>query len=116
EAPMVSPKESLKIMEIEDGFKIELVTNEPTVNTPVAMSFDGKGRIWVVEMQGYMLDTVGTGEDLPSGKIVILEDKNNDGFFESRKVFMDSFVLPRAISLIEDGLLIADTPFPRNDE
>lgn len=111
EAPMVSPKESLKLMEIEDGFKIELVANEPTVNTPVAMLFDDKGRIWVVEMQGYMLDTVGTGEDLPSGKIVILEDRNKDGFFESRKVFIDSLVLPRAISFIEDGILIAEPPF-----
>src|SRR5690606_31384922 len=111
EAPMVSPKESLKIMEIEDDFKIELVANEPTVNTPVAMLFDNKGRIWVVEMQGYMLDTVGTGEDFPSGKIVILEDRNKDGFFESRKVFIDSLVLPRAISFIEDGILIAEPPF-----
>src|SRR5690606_2287611 len=53
----------------------------------------------------------GTGEDLPSGKIVILEDRNKDGFFESRKVFIDSLVLPRAISFIEDGILIAEPPF-----
>ncbi|GAA4306691.1 hypothetical protein GCM10023149_00040 [Mucilaginibacter gynuensis] len=98
-------------MKLEPGFKAELVAAEPMVSTPVAMTFDNRWRMWVVEMNGYMPDTLGTGEDAPSGKIVILEDKNNDGIADERKVFIDSLRLPRALCLIEDGLLVAEPPY-----
>ncbi|RYE19402.1 MAG: dehydrogenase [Sphingobacteriales bacterium] len=74
------------------------------------MSFDAKGRMWVVEMIGYMPDSLGRGEDQPSGNIVILDDKNKDGIADERTVFLDSLVLPRAICLIDGGILVAEPP------
>jgi len=109
-SPVLSPDQSLKKMHVEDGFEVELVAAEPLVNSPIAMTFDDKGRIWLLEMESYMLDTLGTGEDKPTGKIVILTDKDKDGEFDDRKIFMDSLVLPRAISFIDDGMLIAEPP------
>lgn len=76
----------------------------------VSMSFDKDGRIWVVQMNDYMPDTLGTGEENPTGKIVILSDTNGDGVMDDRKLFLDSLVLPRAICLIEDGILVAEPP------
>ncbi len=110
EAPQLSPEESMKKMHVEDGFMVKLVAAEPLIKAPVAMSFDEAGRIWVVDMQDYMPDTSGTGEDEPSGKIVILTDTNGDGAMDESKVFLDSLVLPRAICLIEDGILVAEPP------
>ncbi|HEX5026061.1 MAG TPA: dehydrogenase, partial [Agriterribacter sp.] len=110
DAPQLSPKESLRAMEVEDGFEVKLVAAEPLVNTPVALTFDDKGRIWVLEMEGYMPDVNGNGEDVRNGKIVILEDKNGDGSPDERKVFMDSLQLPRAFCLVEDGILVAEPP------
>lgn len=110
DAPPLSPRESIKKMHLEAGLSIQLVAAEPLVSAPVAISFDEKGRMWVVEMQGYMPDTLGTGEELPSGKVVILTDVNGDGIMDERKVFLDSLVLPRAICFIEDGLLVAEPP------
>lgn len=107
-SPFLSAEESLKKIQIEEGFEVKLVASEPLISTPVAFSFDGKGRMWVIEMTGYMPDTVGTGEDIPNGKIVILEDKNKDGVMDDRKVFLDSLVLPRALCLIENGILIGE--------
>ncbi len=109
-APVLSPAESIKKMKLEESFAIKLVASEPLVEAPVALTFDEKGRIWADEMVNYMPDTVGTGEDKPTGKIVILEDKNKDGIMDDRKVFMDGLVLPRALCLIENGLLIAEPP------
>lgn len=109
-SPVVSPEESIKKMQVANGFEVKLVAAEPLVNTPVALTFDAKGRIWVVEMEGYMPDTLGTGEDVPNGKVVILEDRNNDGVADERKVFLDGLVLPRAICLIENGILVAEPP------
>lgn len=57
EAPQLSPEESIKKMHVENGFDVKLVASEPLVVAPVAISFDNKGPIWVVEMQDYMPDT-----------------------------------------------------------
>lgn len=109
-SPVLSPEESLERIEVEEGFEVQLVAAEPLVNSPVAMTFDNKGRMWVAEMQGYMPDTLGTDEDKPTGKIVILEDKDKDGTIDNRKVFLDSLVLPRALCFVENGILIAEPP------
>lgn len=110
ESPFLTPEESLKKIAVEQGFTVELVAAEPLVNSPVALQFDELGRMWVVEMQSYMLDTVGTGEDEPAGQIVVLEDTDKDGVYDQRQVFLDSLVMPRAICLIEDGILVAEPP------
>lgn len=109
-SPVLSPQKSLAAMQVEEGFEVQLVAAEPLVSAPIALTFDKKGRIWVLEMVGYMPDTAGTGENQPNGKIVILEDKNGDGQMDNRKVFLDSLVLPRAICLTDNGILVADPP------
>lgn len=118
-SPALSPEESLEHFKIEDGFDIKIVAAEPLLQAPVAADFDEKGRIWAVEMTGYMPDTAGTDETInQSGKIVILEDKDKDGVMDERKVFMDSLLLPRAICFYDDGILVAVPPvlwFVQND-
>ncbi|MCC9135566.1 c-type cytochrome [Pontibacter silvestris] len=109
-SPVLSPEESLERMQVEEGFEVQLVAAEPFVNSPVAMVFDNNGRMWVSEMQGYMPDTLGTDEDKPTGKIVILEDKDKDGTIDDRKVFLDSLVLPRALCFVENGIMVAEPP------
>ncbi len=109
-SPVLSAEESIKKMHFEKGFTVKLVAAEPLTTAPVALNFDDNGRIWVVEMEDYMPDTLGTGEDEHKGKVVILSDKNGDGTMDDRKVFLDSLVLPRAICLIENGILVAESP------
>ena len=109
-APVLSAADAISKMHIEKGFEIKLVASEPLIAAPVAVSFDKGGRIWVVQMNDYMPDTLGTGEDRPTGKVVILSDKNGDGIMDEQKIFLDSLVLPRAICLIEDGILVAEPP------
>lgn len=107
-SPFIPASQTIGKMVIEDGFEVKLVAAEPLVSAPVAMQFDDKARMWVVEMVGYMPDTIGTGEDIRNGNIVILDDKNKDGVYDDRKVVIDSLVLPRAICLIDNGILVAE--------
>lgn len=107
---VLSPEASIKAMEVEAGFDVELVASEPLVVAPVAMTFDNRGRIWLAEMEGYMPDTLGTGEDAPVGRIVILSDEDGDGQMDDRKIFLDSLVMPRALCLVNGGLLVAEPP------
>ena len=96
---------------IEDGFNLEVIAAEPLLKAPVAIDFDAKGRIWVAQMPGYMNDLQGSGEEDPSGSIVILEDLDNDGIADHSKVFMDSLVMPRALAHVYGGLLYAEPPY-----
>jgi hypothetical protein len=62
ESPVIAPSETLKHFVLEKDFQIQLVASEPLVSAPVAASFDSRGRLWVVEMNAYMPDTSGNGE------------------------------------------------------
>jgi mono/diheme cytochrome c family protein/glucose/arabinose dehydrogenase len=109
-APVLSPEEALRGFVLEPGFRIELVAAEPLVGDPVAIAFDPSGRIWVVEMRGYMHDVDGRGEDLPNGRVVVLEDTDGDGRMDASTVFLDGIVMPRSIALVNDGVLVGAPP------
>lgn len=102
---------SLDGYEIEDGFKLEVIAAEPLLIAPVAIDFDSKGRIWVVQMPGYMNDMQGSDEDKPIGSIKILEDLDNDGVADHAKTFIDNLVMPRALAHVYGGLLYSEPPF-----
>ncbi|HDZ06660.1 hypothetical protein LCGC14_0190240 [marine sediment metagenome] len=102
---------SLDSYKVEDGFSLEVIAAEPLLKAPVAIDFDAKGRIWVAQMPGYMNDLQGSGEEDPSGSIVILEDLDEDGIADHSKVFIDSLVMPRALAHVYGGLLYAEPPY-----
>jgi mono/diheme cytochrome c family protein len=104
------PKFSLDDYKVEDGFELKLIASESLLKAPVSMDFDNKGRIWVVQMIGYMPNLEGVGEEIPNGRISILEDVNKDGVIDRSKVFMNKLVLPRALALVYGGLLYVDGP------
>jgi mono/diheme cytochrome c family protein len=104
------PGISFDTYKVADGFEIQLVASEPLIEAPVAIDFDNQGRIWVVEMRGYMPNLAGTGEDQPNGRISILDSFDKDGVAKHSKVFLDSLVLPRAIAHVYGGLLYAAPP------
>ncbi|MGR3811809.1 DUF7133 domain-containing protein [Jiulongibacter sp. NS-SX5] len=104
------PDLSLDSYVVEDGFELSIIASEPHFSAPVAMDFDDRGRMWVVEMRGYMPNLEGIGEEVPNGRITILEDLDNDGKIDHSKVFLDELVLPRAIAHAYGGLLYTDGP------
>ncbi len=109
-APVLSAEEELRTFTLEKGFTLDLIASEPMVQDPVALTFDGRGRMWVAEMLGYMPDVDGTGEDSINGRISVLEDTDGDGKMDRSTHFLDNYVLPRALALIDGDktLLFAD--------
>ena len=107
-SPALSPEESLQSFQLAQGLKVELVAAEPLVEEPVVIQFDSKGRLWLVEMRGFMQDIEGTDEGAPIGRVSVLLDDNGDGRMDRSVVFADSLVLPRSIAFVEDGVLIAE--------
>ncbi len=105
----LSPEASLKTMHLPEGYRLEMVAGEPMVQEPVAVAWDGNGRMYVAEMITYMLDADATGEQEPRSRISLLEDTDNDGKMDKRSVFIDSLLLPRMIQCVGNELLVNET-------
>ena len=100
----------MKTFSMPPGYRVELVAHEPLIQDPVMIDWDGDGRMWVVEMPGFMRDVNGAGERDPIGKVVVLEDTNRDGRMDKRTVFQDGFVLARWLKVLDRGVLVAEPP------
>ncbi len=107
-APVLTPAEELATFKLPAGFRAELIAGDPLIGDPVAMQFSPDGRLWVLEMRGYMPNAEAEGEREPVGVIAVLTDTNGDGIYDKRTVFLDKLVMPRAMSLVGDGLLVGE--------
>jgi putative membrane-bound dehydrogenase-like protein len=105
----LSPRRELATFSVPEGFRVELVACEPAVVDPVAMAFDERGRIFVVEMRGYPNAGVATGF-VTSGRIKLLEDADGDGFYEKSTVYADKLRFPTGVLPWRGGLLVANAP------
>ncbi|HKS37843.1 MAG TPA: c-type cytochrome, partial [Verrucomicrobiae bacterium] len=108
-APVLPPSEALKSFKLQPGFRIELVASEPLVHDPVQIAFDPDGRLWVLEMSGFMPNLEGA-ELEKVGSVALLEDTDDDGKMDKRTVFLDELVMPRALALVRGGVLVAEPP------
>jgi mono/diheme cytochrome c family protein/glucose/arabinose dehydrogenase len=109
-APVLSAAQAQASFTLPEGLRIELVASEPLVEDPVAMTFGPDGRLWVVEMRGFMPNVDGEGEDARNGRIVVLTDRDGDGRMDDSAIFLDGLVLPRAVALHRDGVLVIEPP------
>ena len=100
-----SPTESLTKITVPDGFKVTLFAGEPNVHQPIDMTFDDRGRLWVVECYSYP-DWQARDRD----RILIFDDTDNDGKFDSRKVFADGLSNITGIALGFGGVWACSTP------
>ena len=109
-APVLSAEEEMKTLVLPPGYRVELVAKEPLVVDPIAIDFDADGRMWVLEMQGFMSEPGGANSREPINDIAVLEDTNGDGVMDKRTVFADKLVLPRALKVLDAGVLVGEPP------
>ena len=53
-SPPLTAEEALRSFKVAPGYRIELVAEAPLVRHPTVLQFGPDGRLWVVEMTGYM--------------------------------------------------------------
>jgi glucose/arabinose dehydrogenase len=109
-SPALSPADALKTFYMPPGYHVELVASEPMIQEPVAIDWDPQGRLWAVEMPGYMNEITGRNEHDPVGRVVVLEDANGDGTMDKRTVFADGLILARALKVLDGGVLVGEPP------
>lgn len=101
-APETSP--SAGELRVAPGFRVELVAAEPLVFDPVAMAFDGDGRLFVAEHR----DFPGMDAAPPRlGRIRLLTDTDGDGRMDVSHDFAENLAAPSAVFCWSNGVLVA---------
>jgi putative membrane-bound dehydrogenase-like protein len=126
-----TPEDSVKRMTVPVGFRVRLVAAEPMIRQPVTMSFDDRGRMWVIQYLQYPhpegLKPVSVDQYLrtvydkipepppkgPKGadRITILEDPDETGRFRKSKDFLVGLNLASGMALGHGGVFVAQPPY-----
>ncbi len=110
----LAPAEQAKQFWLPDGYRMEPVLSDPLIDSPGQVTFDGNGRMFVLELRGYAQTPDGVDSLVPTGRISAHEDRNGDGTFEHHTVFVDKLMFPRfAMPFGADAVLTGET---NNDE
>jgi len=106
---VLSPEESQLLTQLPVGFKMQLFAQEPQIEKPIAMAWDERGRLWVVETVDYpntVLENRLEGND----RIKICEDTNGDGKADKFTIFADHLNLPTGIVFANGGVIVSQAP------
>ena len=104
------PDEALAGFELEPGYRIELAAAEPLTRDPVAIAFDDRGRLYVVEHRGYPDPPEGSAPSAREGLIALLEDTDGDGRFDKRSNFAGDLANPNGIMPWNGGVFVTSAP------
>ncbi len=126
-----SPEEAIQRMKVAEGFAVKLVASEPDIRQPVTMTFDARGRLWVIQYLQYptpaglkpikvdqYLRTVydRIPEPPPKGpkgadRITVLEDPDANGRYRKAKDFVTGLNLATGLCLGNGGVYVLQTPY-----
>ncbi len=108
-ATFLTGEQAAAKMTVPAGFEAKLAAAEPMITQPMAFCWDDRGRMWVAENRDYETRKTGFANHGDS-RIVILEDTDGDGKFDTRKIFVEGIPFPAAIAVGFDGLWLGAPP------
>ncbi|MEO2088634.1 MAG: PVC-type heme-binding CxxCH protein, partial [Gemmataceae bacterium] len=126
-----TPDEAVKRMKLPDGFSVRCVASEPMIRQPLSISFDSRGRLWVLQYLQYPnpagLKPVKQDQYLrtqwdkipeppPKGvkgldRITICYDPDENGVFRKSKDFATGLNLASGFCLGNGGVYVVQPPY-----
>ena len=103
----LSPEESVKHIQIPVDFTLDVFAHEPDVMHPIAMTWDERGRLFVLITKDYPNERKDTGG---SDYILICEDTNKDGKADKFTKFSDDLSIPTGLVFANGGLIVSQAP------
>ena len=103
----LSPEESMKLVQLPIEFEMELFASEPMIINPMAMAWDERGRLFVIETVDYPNEVRTEGGN---DRIKILEDTDGDGKADKVTVFAENLNIPTSIMAVNGGIMISMAP------
>lgn len=123
--------EAVKQFRMAEGFSIDLVAAEPDISQPLFLSWDSRGRMWVVQYRQYqypaglkvvrydqhlraVFDKVPeppprgpTGED----RITVFEDADGDGVYDTAKDVITGLNIATSVQVGHGGIWVLNPPY-----
>ena len=123
--------EAVRHMKVADGLVVEAVAGEPMVRQPVAIAFDDRGRLWVIQYLQYpnpaglrrvRVDRYSRTQydrlPLPpprgprgADRITILEDRDGDGRMDQHRDFVSGLNLASGLAFGHGGVFVINVPY-----
>ena len=100
--------EAMKFVQIPAEFSLTLFATEPDIVKPIALAFDERARMWILETVDY--PNKPTAGKPGSDRIRILEDTNGDGRADKFTVFADGLNIPTSLVFANGGVIVAQPP------
>ena len=109
QAPL-TPEESMKLIQVPPEFELSLFASEPDIVNPIAMNWDEKGRLWVLETIDYP-NEIKVEDEVGNDRIQILEDTDGDGKADKFTVFAENLSVPTSIVFHDGGVIVSQAPY-----
>ena len=106
--PPKTTDQALASFEAIDGFEMQLVASEPTVQEPIVIQYDENGLLYVAEYLKFPWDGQKGGE--VNGRIRLLQDDDGNGHYENSTVFADEIAWPTGICPWKGGVFVIASP------
>ncbi len=123
--------EAVKQFDVREGFKLEVAASEPLVAQPLFVSWDSRGRMWVVQYRQYQypagLKVIRFDQHLravfdkvpdppPLGtpgldKITVHEDTNGDGRYDKHKEVISNLNIATSVQVGNGGIWVLNPPY-----
>ncbi len=104
----LGPEPSRKRIIEPGGFQVELFATEPDVVNPIDMSWDARGRLWIVETVDYPNNFTPKGKG--NDRIKICEDTDGDGRADEFTIFADGLNMPTSMVFAGGGVIVHEPP------
>lgn len=104
--PNPDPELERKTFIVADGFEVNLYAADPRIAKPIQMNFDAQGRLWIASSSIYPQIQPGQAA---TDKILVIEDKNQDGVADETRVFVDGLLIPTGVEPGDGGAYVANS-------
>ncbi|HEV2972968.1 MAG TPA: PVC-type heme-binding CxxCH protein [Pirellulales bacterium] len=106
----LSPGDELRHFHLPEGFHAELFASEPDIIKPIAMNFDQRGRLWLLESTDYPNNVLSDPQENGNDRIKICEDTQGAGHADKLTIFADKLNMPTGISFARGGAIVCVSP------
>jgi mono/diheme cytochrome c family protein len=107
---ILPPEQFIRSFTLPDGYVIECFASEQEIRdlqNPLAMTFDDRGRLWVLCAPTYPHLMPG---EAPRCRLIVLEDTDGDGRADDSTTFADRLYVPTGFAIDTDAVYVAQSP------